>query len=207
MRERGITLIARVYQKHRGYKMHAILTAPPLVEPVSLAEAKAHLRLTTDDEDEALTRRIVAARKLVERRSGLALIAQSWSAFADDWPSSGTFHLPLWPVIEVAALKVHGEEGEAQEIDPAHYFCDLVSRPARLVLRPWRVWAKPGRIANGVEIAFTAGFGASAGTVPGDLREAVLRMIAHWHEVRGDEASFDAPVIGALLQPWRELHL
>jgi uncharacterized phiE125 gp8 family phage protein len=187
--------------------MHAVLTSPPMVEPVSLAEVKAHLRLIVDEEDEALARRIVAARKLVERRSGLALIAQEWSAYDDDWPVSGTLQLPLWPVIEVASLKVHGEEGEAQEIDPAHYFCDLVSRPARLVLRPWRHWARPGRIANGIEIAFTAGFGVSAGTVPGDLREAILRMIAHWHEARGDEAMPDAPAIGALLQPWRELHL
>jgi uncharacterized phiE125 gp8 family phage protein len=174
---------------------------------VSLAEAKAHLRVTGAEEDSQIGRLITAARKTVERRTGLALIEQGWSGFADDWPASGTFHLPLWPVIEIAALKVHGEEEVAQEIDTAHYFCDLVSRPARLVLRPWRVWQKPGRIAHGIEIAFTAGFGASAGTVPEDLREAVLKTLAHRYEWRGDEAPREPVTIGALLQPWRELRL
>lgn len=187
--------------------MHAVLTAPPAIEPVSLAEAKAHLRLTSTEEDAQIVRLLAAARKAVERRTGLALIAQGWSAFADDWPGEGTFHLPLWPVIEITALKVHGEEEEVQEIDPAHYFCDLVSRPARLVLRPWRTWQKPGRIANGIEIALTAGFGASAGAVPEDLREAVLKTLAHWYEWRGDEAPREPVTIGALLQPWRELRL
>lgn len=186
--------------------MHAVLTSPPAVEPVSLAEAKAHLRVTASDEDAQIARLITAARKSVERRTGLALIEQGWSGFADDWPPSGAFDLPLWPLIEIAALKVHGEE-ELQEIDPAHYFCDLVSRPARLVLRPWRVWQKPGRIAKGIEIVFTAGFGASGGTVPEDLREAVLKTLAHWHEWRGDEAPREPVTIGALLQPWRELRL
>lgn len=187
--------------------MQAVLTSPPAVEPVSLAEAKAHLRVTAADEDEQIARLVTAARKAVERRTGLALIEQGWSAFADDWPGDGTFRLPLWPVIEIAALKVHGEEEDAQEIDPAHYFCDLVSRPARLVLRPWRVWQKPGRIAQGIEIALTAGFGASPGAVPEDLREAVLQTLAHWHEWRGDEAPREPVTIGALLQPWRELRL
>lgn len=187
--------------------MHAVLTLPPAVEPVSLAEAKAHLRVTHAEEDPQIARLVTAARKTVERRTGLALIAQGWSAFADDWPGEGTFHLPLWPVTEIAALKVHGGEEEAQEIDPAHYFCDLLSRPARLVLRPWRVWQKPGRIAKGIEIAVTAGFGASAGTVPEDLREAVLKTLAHWYEWRGDEAPRSLATISALLQPWRELRL
>jgi len=178
-----------------------------MVEPVTLAEAKAHLRLTTADADAQVSRLIVAARKLIERRTGLALIQQGWSAFSDDWPMSGALHLPVWPVIEIVALKVHGEEEEPQEIDPAHYFTDLVSRPARLVLRPWRVWARPGRIANGIEVAFAAGFGASAGTVPEALREAILRAVAHWHERRGDDAADEAPPVGALLQPWREMRL
>ena len=68
--------------------MALVLTAAPAVEPVSLAEAKAHLRVDSDHEDALIAQLIVAARIFVERTLGLALIAQSWSYFLDALPRS-----------------------------------------------------------------------------------------------------------------------
>ena len=59
--------------------MTVVLTTAPAVEPISLAEAKAHLRLDASDEDALLTALITAARMFVERTLGVALITQSWS--------------------------------------------------------------------------------------------------------------------------------
>lgn len=55
----------------------AILT-PPAVEPVSLAEAKLHLRVTADAEDALIARLITAARQQVEALCGLALITTAF---------------------------------------------------------------------------------------------------------------------------------
>jgi uncharacterized phiE125 gp8 family phage protein len=185
--------------------MKSILTNPPLAEPVTLAEAKAHLRIDHDAEDALVTALIAAARRHVEAMTGLALMSQGWSFFADDWPANGAFTLPLHPLIAVEELKMHGEEGDPAIVDPSHYYVDRWARPARLILRE-RSWARPARIANGIEIEATLGFGDAADDVPEDLREAILRLVAHWHERRGDEQSrplgFDA-----LVAPYRAVRL
>ena len=66
--------------------MALVMTAAPSVEPISLAEAKAHLRIDASDEDALLTSLITAARMFVERTLSLALVTESWSLYLDGWP-------------------------------------------------------------------------------------------------------------------------
>ncbi len=62
------------------------LVTPPAVEPVSLAEARRILRIGHADDDALLAALIGSARRIVEARTGLRLIAQSWAVLRDDWP-------------------------------------------------------------------------------------------------------------------------
>lgn len=188
--------------------MASVLVTPPAIEPVSLAEAKAHLRITHADEDQLISTLIISARRIVEARAGLVLIEQDWTCYFDDWPDDGMISLPLSPVMTVEDLSVLGEDDVPAVIDPAHYYVDLASRPARLLLRGSRVWARPGRIANGIAIAVTAGFGGAASTVPEPLRQAILMLVAHWHEHRGNAEPPALPLtLDALIQPYREVRL
>lgn len=188
--------------------MPSILITPPAVEPVSLAEAKAHLRVVSADEDQLIAALIDSARRIAEARSGLLFIQQTWKAYLDDWPPGGVIDLPLAPVSSVADVAVLGEDDIAAIIDPAHYFADTASRPARLVLRGSRAWARPGRVANGIAITLNVGFGAAATAVPAPLRQAMLVLIAHWFEHRGNADPPPLPLtVDSLLAPYRELKL
>jgi uncharacterized phiE125 gp8 family phage protein len=188
--------------------MPTIQTAPPLVEPVNLAEAKAHLRVTHADDDIYISTLIKTARMTVESQTGLALITQGWSLFLDDWPCGGIVTLPLFPVIDVVDIKVYGDDSTAATIDPAHYYEDRTSRPSRIVLRGSRSWVRPGRVANGIEILLSIGFGANAAAVPEPLREAVLLLVGHWYATRGDVDGTLQPLhIAELLRPYRRLRL
>jgi uncharacterized phiE125 gp8 family phage protein len=188
--------------------MPSILITPPALEPVSLAEARAHLRIAHVDEDALIGTLISSARRIVEARTGLFLIEQVWTSYLDDWPDDGIVLLPLSPVTVVGEVGVFGEDDVKAVIDPAHYYADLTSRPPRLLLRGSRVWARPGRIANGIAITVTAGYGPAAPSVPEALRQAVLQFVAHWYEHRGNAVPPPLPLtIDPLIQPYRELRL
>ncbi len=58
--------------------MSAILLTAPAVEPVSLAEAKAFLRVEHNDDDGVIEALALASRIHVESRTRRALISQSW---------------------------------------------------------------------------------------------------------------------------------
>lgn len=166
--------------------MSLILTSPPATEPVSLAEAKTHLRVPHADDDAYISTLIIAARRAVESRTGLALITQGWSLWLDRWPDAPVASLGLAPVSAISDIVAFGEDGTPATYDPSHYYLDGVSKPGRAVIRPDRLPPLPGRKVNGIEVRFTAGFGVAASAVPQELKQALLLIIAHWFDRRGE---------------------
>lgn len=166
-------------------------TVEPAVEPVTLAEAKAQLRVSHDSEDALLTGLIRAARAEVEAQTGMALIDQAWRLALDAWPFAGIVRLRRHPVREVLSVTVYGAEGEAQLVDPAGYQADLSSRPARL---HFTQTVPPERRLNGIEIDFAAGFGEAGTDVPDLLKRAILMLVGHWYEFRAVYRADQQPV-------------
>ena len=74
-----------------------LITAPEL-EPVTLADARSFLRIDTSADDEILQKLLTTAREMVETRTGLALITQSWQLKIARWPRSGRLALYRFPV-------------------------------------------------------------------------------------------------------------
>ncbi|MBN9071503.1 MAG: phage head-tail connector protein [Rhizobiales bacterium] len=166
-------------------------TVEPAAEPVTLAEAKANLRIDHDGDDTLITGLIRAARDEVEKSAGLALISQSWRLALDDWPREGCALLMRHPVREVLSVTAYGPDGEASLIDPGTYQLDALSRPARL---HFDAPAAPLRAMNGIEIDFAAGFGEAGPDVPDLLKRAVLTLVAHWYEFRAAFGPDSQPV-------------
>jgi uncharacterized phiE125 gp8 family phage protein len=184
--------------------MSSILTTPPTVEPISLAEAKAHLRVTHTDDDTFISTLIITARRIIEQRYGLSFMQQGWSVFLDRWPDNPMLTLPLYPVQSVTDVKIYGDDDVAATLDPAHYFLDAASRPSRLILRQGRIVPPPGRRANGIEVKLTAGFSS----VPQQVKQALLIIVADYYANRGDIENGTLPLSALeLLMPYREVRL
>lgn len=164
--------------------MTFFLTAPPAAEPLTLAEAKAFLRLDTEDEDDLVSTLITAARIHVESFTGRALIAQGWRLVLDDWPADGVVPLPVSPLIALTAITAYDQDGAAHAIDIAQFLPESGRGPARLFL-PQVVTGMPMlRPHLGLEIDYQAGYGADASSVPAALRQALLMLVTHWFENR-----------------------
>ena len=188
--------------------MPLIQTSPPAAEPLTLADAKAHLRISHADDDDYISKLIMAARRAIEQRTGLRLITQGWSLFVDAWPASPALSLQLAPLQAVDDVIAYGEDDAPSTFDAAHYYLDAASHPARVVLRDGRTPPRGGRPINAIEVRFTAGFGASPTDVPGDLRQALLLTIAHWFDHRGESDGGGLPFSAIeLVDPFRVMRL
>ena len=178
------------------------------IEPVTLAEAKAQLRVTDTAEDDYISGLIKTAREAVEAFTGRALITQSFVLRIDAWPRDARrpwVDLPRPPLIAVTAVKTYGADGVPVVWDPALYAVDLMASPGRLYRNPGSLWPQPGRNPAGIEIAFTTGYGDAPADVPAALRQGLLLQLAHLFENR--EPAIMAGAALALLAPFRVVKL
>lgn len=193
-------------------RMALVLTSSPVTEPVTLAEAKAHLRVDGSDEDALISSLILTSRLHIEAGLGLALIRQDWKLVLDRWPKGDVVELPVRPLLGVSEVRVLDSEGVGSAVDAGAYIVDAASVSPRLVPRNAASWPIPGRRAGGIEIEFTAGYGDTAAAVPAPIRQALLLLVAHWYEHRhpieiGSPETAIPRAVSDLLVPYRVARL
>jgi uncharacterized phiE125 gp8 family phage protein len=193
--------------------MSLILTAAPAVEPVSLADAKAHLRVDSTADDTLIALLIVTARLQIEAALSIGLIDQTWSWFLDAWPDPrAPLELPIAPVRQITALRTY-DLADQQTLHPlADLQLDTDPRRPRLSLRSGALPAAPRRPMNGIEITMSVGFGPAATDVPAPIRQAILQSVAHLYEHRenSSEPTNALPLpstVARLLAPFHRLRL
>jgi uncharacterized phiE125 gp8 family phage protein len=187
--------------------MIPMLIDGPAIEPVSIAEAKAWLKIDGSDEDDLIRALIVAARLMVEAEIGQVLIAQNWRLVGDHWPQARDIPVSVGRLIAITGGRVFSAEGVATQIPLASMMAVKTSLPNAVAVEPRPV---PGRMRAGIEIDLRLGIGEAAEDVPETIRLAIKRLVALWFEDRGDGATVEPglpPAIRALLRPFRMVRL
>lgn len=176
--------------------MPAILLTAPAAEPISLAEAKAYLRLEHDAEDALVARLIAAARAEVETLTRRVLVAQRWRLDAAVPLDGAPILLKPRPVREVEAVRVRRADGTVETLEEDAFAFDWAGE--RLTLR------RPV-VADRVEIDLACGYGDPQ-EVPEPLRLAVRRLVADGFERR---SGVDGPpaAIFDLFAPYKDFRL
>lgn len=160
------------------------LVTPPAGEPVSLADAKQHLRVDGGDDDLLIGSLITAARQAAETKTGRQLITARWKLVLDAFPgpslmqsaSGASFSLPghaillaKCPVQSVVSIEYLDINGTTQVMPASDYVLDAACEPARLTPAFGKTWPPTLPQTGAVSVTFDAGYG-TASAVPEGLK-------------------------------------
>lgn len=130
-----------------------ILIAEPTVEPVTLAQAKAHLRVTSASEDALISTLIKAARGYAESFCTKALVLQSRQLLLDELP--GCIEIRHGPVRAVQSIQYLDSAGVLQTLATTEYRLD--KHAGRIVEAYDKTWPETYDEPNAVKVNYTAG--------------------------------------------------
>jgi uncharacterized phiE125 gp8 family phage protein len=185
------------------------LVTPPALELITLEEAKVHLRLGLDEhpEDVLISSLCRAAREACERIAEEAFVTSTWDYFRDDIPAEVAIPLGQVQYFESIGTKDSGGTLTTDEIGdtspPAtetdDWLIDVASGNARLIRKSGIETIKIAGQAQVFQVRFVAGYG-DPWDVPEKIKAAVLLMLAHLYEHRGDEGAAIPETIQFLLR-------
>lgn len=189
-------------------------TVDPIVEPVTLTEAKAHLNVTDTNDDTMITAMIAAAREHAEEYTGRAFIAQTWAIRMDKFPK-WEIRVSKPRIISVVSLVYQDIDNVQQNlVEGIDFFTDKYSEPCWLVpsTSGWPSTYTDG--INAVTLTVTLGYvdslqspRALADKVPQAIKQALLLHVGHMYEHRESASDFSVSVVPmaykSLLQPYK----
>jgi uncharacterized phiE125 gp8 family phage protein len=186
--------------------MRLRVVTPPVAEPVTLSEAKDHLRLEGVEDDGYVTTLVQAARQHVEEVCWRGVVAQTWEAVLERFPDCSEMELPGGNLGSIVSITYVDAEGASRTLDPATYEADAVSVPGRLILAYGKCWPSTRCQWNAVRVRYTVGW--EVAEVPAPIRQAMLLLVAHLYEQRtpeitGTTVAKVAFAVDALLGPYR----
>lgn len=156
-------------------------------EPLSLADAKSHLRIKHSAEDGDITSLIVAVRKLVERESWRAIVRESRTAVLTGFPrGSEPLYLPRPPLVSVESVSyLDPTDGTASAL--TGFRVDAEHEPGCLWPPYGENWPETRWDPAAVTVTFTAGY--ADGAVPEDVVHCLKLKLAELYEGRSPSVS------------------
>jgi uncharacterized phiE125 gp8 family phage protein len=94
--------------------MALTLITPPTVQPISLVEAKQHLRVVDNDDDDIIQLYIQAATEYVDGPYGFlgrALVTQVWQLTLDSFSAAHEIKIPLPPLQGIISIEYDDPSG------------------------------------------------------------------------------------------------
>ena len=159
--------------------MSLALVVGPAAEPISLAEAKRHLRIDDTSSDTHVAALIMAARDHVETYCRRALITRTLDWRLDHFPASGSLYLPSPPLRSVTSITYVDTAGATQTWTSTLWTSDIYSEPGRIQPAYGEVWPSTREQPNAATIRFKAGYATKfTATAADDILTAAGHVLA-----------------------------
>lgn len=179
--------------------MNLKVITPPTSMPVTLAEAKAYARITTDLDDAMVATLIAAAVEYAQVVRNEQFVTATLQMTMDGFPDDNVIQIARPPLLTVSTLQFVDTAGNLTALDPAWYQVDNASKPGRvfpaygyywpflgprLTYSGYWPWVRPQM--NSVVVTYTAGYGGPA-DVPAFIKLAILTYVTYRYENRPDD--------------------
>lgn len=150
--------------------MNLTNTTTLITDPVTLDEAKQHLRITHSDEDAYIASLLIAAYQVAQDFCQCIIPLQTFEGKIDRFPCE--IRLPRDPVVSVESIKYFDTSGVETTLDPSAYH--LSKSPLKSTIKPAynTSWPDTQSGFDKVTIAFTAGYAE-----PPENMKAAIKLI------------------------------
>ncbi len=156
--------------------------------PVTIAEALTQCRQSDTSEVviEEMAELIASAAQLAEKSMNRALITQTLEMRWARWPRDGALRLPRAPLQEVLSITYLDRDGTRQTWDAAEYRVNEYAEPATVELAHGKSWPDFREESGSIVVSYKAGYGDSRDAVPPMIRRALLNVVVHQYDFRGE---------------------
>lgn len=164
-----------------GMKTFQVVT-PASTYPITLSEAKAHLKVDISTDDNLITNLIIAATQLSEEYTNRffieTVVNQTCTTFFE------LKSLFKSKVITVAHVKYYDSDNTLQTLSSSNYVASVQFEPAQI--NPAINFSYPNIVdrIDAVECRYTVGYGSAASDVPDSIKQAILLTIGNWYANR-----------------------
>lgn len=161
--------------------MALVVTSPPSVEPVDLAEASLFIRYDQSLQNSVITALITAARLDVEAWTNRTMIDTGYDFFINDLFDE--IFIPTSTIIAVSAITYQDLEDATQTLSSTLFKVDNKSVSNKVFRDPLETYPEVLVQPLAVKISFTAGF-ANVAAVPENLKTVIKMRVAELFEHR-----------------------
>lgn len=157
------------------------LITPPSTEPLTLAQAKAHLRVDFNADDDYISALITVARQAVENYCRISLLTQTRQSVRNEFRQIN--YLDYGPVQSIDSIKYIDVLGVEQTLDSAVYKLQRSDDYDYFILAPSQQYPIVGSYESGIAIQYQCGYSSSS-DIPKPILQAMLLHIGDLYENR-----------------------
>ena len=169
-------------------------------DAVTQVVAKNHLKVSVTDDDDLIKGLIDAAQETVEAFTNRKLSSETWYYYLDQFPS-GDIVLPFSPVTSITSVKYYDADNSEQTyVANTDYYTNMKAEPA--TIRSINGWDGTYDKPDAVTVEYVTGYTS----VPLELKQAMLVLIADMYDNRVDMPREKFTTWKALCYPYRVFH-
>jgi len=162
-------------------KTYQVIT-PASTYPVSLTEAKSHLKVDTSADDTYITSIIKAATQLSEEYTNRFFIDTVIEQTCSDFAQLQTLFKSK--VSAVAHVKYYDSDNSLQTLSATIYDTQLQYEPSQIQLADDKSFPEITKRNDAVVARYTVGYGSAASDVPEIIKQAILLTIGNFYQNR-----------------------